>query len=65
MSVLTSIYLASQSPRRRELLDQIGVAYQVVGVDVEERMAVAELPCDYVQRLSLDKAKAGAESLSA
>lgn len=63
MSVLTSIYLASQSPRRRELLDQIGVAYQVVGVDVEERMAVVELPCDYVQRLSLDKA--GAESLSA
>lgn len=55
-----SIYLASQSPRRRELLDQIGVAYQVVSVDVEEARADDEVAADYVQRLSLDKALAGA-----
>lgn len=56
-----SIYLASQSPRRRELLDQIGVSYQVVSVDVEERQSMGEAPSDYVQRLSLDKAMAGAQ----
>jgi septum formation protein len=57
---MMSIYLASQSPRRRELLDQIGVAYQVVSVEVEECRQEGELAADYVQRLSLDKAQAGA-----
>lgn len=55
-----SIYLASQSPRRRELLAQIGVSHEVVRVDVEECQARGELAADYVRRLSLDKAKAGA-----
>jgi septum formation protein len=55
-----SIYLASQSPRRRELLAQIGVAYRVLNVDVEECRQQGETPENYVQRLSLEKAKAGA-----
>lgn len=54
------IYLASQSPRRRELLEQIGVDYQVISVDVEESRQSGELAADYVQRLSKDKAMAGA-----
>ncbi|MFT6102308.1 MAG: septum formation protein [Candidatus Endobugula sp.] len=54
------IYLASQSPRRRELLEQIGVEYQTLTVDVEEQRSDNESPTEYVQRLSLDKAKAGA-----
>ena len=54
-----SIYLASQSPRRRELLDQIGVSYQVVSVDVEEQRQAGESPGDYVCRLAREKAQAG------
>lgn len=55
-----AIYLASQSPRRRELLDQIGVNYDVLSVNVEECRQQEESAEDYVQRLSLDKALAGA-----
>ena len=55
-----NLYLASKSPRRRELLDQIGVAYQVVEVDVPEVRQAGELPQNYVERLSQDKASAGA-----
>ncbi len=54
-----SIYLASQSPRRRELLDQIGVAYEVLKVDVVEERQYDETPAEYVQRLAYDKAFAG------
>ncbi|MFT7387871.1 MAG: septum formation protein [Candidatus Endobugula sp.] len=54
------IYLASQSPRRRELLEQIGVDYKTLKVEVEETQRKDELPTEYVQRLSCDKAKAGA-----
>jgi len=54
-----SLYLASQSPRRRELLTQIGVAHQVVRVDVVEQPQVQESPSNYVQRLALEKASAG------
>ncbi len=56
----SSIYLASQSPRRRELLEQIGIAYDVISVAVDECRAKGESPSDYVQRLSKDKAEAGA-----
>ncbi|MGS2717769.1 Maf family protein [Eionea flava] len=55
------IYLASQSPRRRELLEQIGISYEVLSVDVEELRLQHETPAEYVQRLSLEKAKAGVQ----
>ncbi|MFT6103509.1 MAG: septum formation protein [Granulosicoccus sp.] len=54
------IYLASQSSRRRELLEQIGVDYKTLTVNVEEQRHDNELPTEYVQRLSYDKASAGA-----
>ncbi len=55
-----SLYLASQSPRRRELLTQIGVAYQLLSVDVDEAPLSPHEPApDYVRRLALDKARAG------
>ena len=54
-----SIYLASQSPRRRELLRQIGVSYQVIGANVVELPRSHEAPSDYVQRLAREKAEAG------
>jgi septum formation protein len=54
-----SLYLASQSPRRRELLQQIGVLHQVVGAEVVEVPRTQESPSDYVQRLAREKAAAG------
>ena len=57
---MSDLYLASQSPRRRELLSQIGVSHTVIDVNVPEVKAIDELPLDYVQRLSGAKARAGA-----
>ena len=53
------LYLASQSPRRRELLEQIGVSYKVIQVDVDETWHPGETAEDYVQRIALAKASAG------
>lgn len=53
------IYLASQSPRRRELLDQIGVRFETLSVDVPEELLDDEAPEVYVLRLALEKARAG------
>ncbi|MEJ2694673.1 MAG: Maf family protein [Candidatus Thiodiazotropha sp.] len=53
------IYLASRSPRRRELLRQIGVPHQPLDIEVDERMRADESPSDYVLRVSQEKARAG------
>jgi septum formation protein len=53
------IALASASPRRRELLDQLGVAFEVVPADVDESMRPGETPESLVRRLARDKALAG------
>jgi septum formation protein len=53
------LYLASQSPRRRELLAQIGVAFETVEVDVPEVRATDESPQAYVERVAREKARAG------
>lgn len=61
------IYLASRSPRRRELLKQIGIGYEVLlfrenparGVDVDETPQPNETPRDYVQRITRTKAEIG------
>ena len=53
------IYLASASPRRRELLRQIGVSYRRLRVTVDETPWPDELPAAYVARLALAKARAG------
>lgn len=54
-----SICLASRSPRRRELLDQIGIPHQVVTITVDETPRPGEAPAEYVIRLALEKARAG------
>lgn len=56
---MSDLYLASQSPRRRELLRQIGVRFTPLPVSVPERPEAGESPADYVQRLALEKARAG------
>lgn len=53
------LYLASQSPRRRELLRQIGVHHGVISAAVPEQPAAHETALDYVQRLAREKAAAG------
>ncbi len=55
------ITLASASPRRRELLDQIHVYYEVCPVDIDESRRSNESPEVFVQRLAQEKAQAGFE----
>lgn len=55
-SDVAELVLASASPRRRELLDQIGVAYRVLVHDTDETRLPAELPQAYVSRLARQKA---------
>jgi len=53
------LYLASRSPRRRELLKQIGVPFEVIVPEVDESRRQGESPRDYVVRVCRDKADAG------
>lgn len=57
--ILPPIYLASGSPRRRELLAQIGINFEVLSVDVDESVQNNEPAEMYVKRVAFDKAKAG------
>lgn len=54
-----SIYLASRSPRRQELLGQIGVKFETMEIDVDESVLNGEAPRAYVERLARAKAEAG------
>lgn len=58
------LYLASQSPRRRELLEQAGIAFSVLHVEVPEQREAGESPQDYVHRVARDKARAGLAHLA-
>ncbi|MGR9115283.1 MAG: Maf family protein [Gammaproteobacteria bacterium] len=49
------IILASASPRRRELLDQIGVTYLIKPVDIDETPLRDESPLAYVRRIAAEK----------
>jgi len=53
-----TILLASQSPRRRALLEQIGLRPQVVAVEIDEAVRPGESAEDYVRRLAQAKARA-------
>ena len=53
------LQLASQSPRRAELLAQIGVPFKVVNINVEELRLPEETPEAYVSRLAKEKAETG------
>jgi len=59
MSTGPDLYLASRSPRRAELLQQIGLHYQVLLPDVQEQPQANESASSYVQRLAKEKAQAG------
>ena len=53
------LILASASPRRSELLQQIGVRFVVAAEDIDESQRPAEEAVEYVARLALEKAQAG------
>lgn len=53
------LYLASQSPRRRQLLDLLGYDFGTLDLDIPEHRAPGEPPQDYVSRVAREKAGAG------
>lgn len=52
------LWLASASPRRVELLRQLGVAYRQRVAEIDETPNLGEIPIDYVQRMARGKAQA-------
>lgn len=53
------IYLASKSPRRRDLLTQMGVSFEVLTIDIPEEVGANEDYLSYSKRVSEEKARAG------
>lgn len=51
------IYLASQSPRRQQLLQQIGIEFELVPVEIDETPQANEDPQKYVERMAAEKAR--------
>jgi septum formation protein len=62
---MTTFILASSSPRRRELLDSLGISFEVNTPDIDETQKDDEKPEDYVQRLSKAKALAVVKQVKA
>lgn len=58
------IYLASRSPRRGELLGQIGIDFDVLPSDVDESVLADEAPEHYVLRLAKEKASVCVQRLA-
>ena len=58
-----SLYLASQSPRRKELLNQVGIPFSVISIDIDESIIPLENPENYVERLAKEKALVGFSSI--
>jgi len=69
---MTDLYLASRSPRRRDLLKQIGVKFEPLmlrltlprGADVDEVRQPGETPGAYVERIAQEKARAAARAVA-
>lgn len=58
------VVLASRSPRRIELIAQLGITPEVVPADIDETPQPGEQPAEYVQRLASSKARAVQERLA-
>lgn len=58
------LILASASPRRRELLQQIGLAVRVQSVDIDESQTDGEPVIVFVERLAMEKAQRGFDTIS-
>ena len=53
------LYLASQSPRRRQLLGELGVEFRLLDIEIDEVRGPGEPAEDYVRRVAREKAGAG------
>ncbi len=58
------IILASSSPRRHELLQQVGIEFEVNSLEIDESPHLHEAPADYVVRLAIEKAQAAIAQLA-
>ncbi len=58
------IYLASKSPRRQQLLQQVGIQFEIIDVDIDEHWNGVEEARFYVERVALEKAQAGKAKIS-
>jgi septum formation protein len=58
MTARQKVILASQSPRRRELLTLIGIPHEVRPADIDERLMPGESPRTHAERLAREKARA-------
>jgi septum formation protein len=59
------IWLASASPRRRQILGWTGIDFKYLSTDIDESVITGENPHDYVNRLAVDKAKKAIGKVSA
>jgi len=59
LSKVSKLFLASSSPRRKELLQQLGFTFEVVSAPIEEVALPNELPSSYVLRMAIEKALSG------
>ena len=59
MTASVAVYLASASPRRKELLSLLNVPFDILRVEVEEQRQPGESARAYVQRLAKEKSVAG------
>ncbi|TQV75383.1 septum formation inhibitor Maf [Aliikangiella marina] len=60
-----TIFLASQSPRRQELLAQVGVKFKLFRSEIDESVKANELPLEYVKRMAKEKALSAWQQLEA
>lgn len=58
-------YLASKSPRRQQLLQQIGIQFEIIDVDIDEHWNGEEQARFYVERVAMEKALAGKSKINA
>lgn len=58
-----AIYLASKSPRRQELLQQIAIPFTVIRADIDETAWPDEAAQDYVLRMAIEKTQAGLQTV--
>ena len=62
-STPATLVLASGSPRRRQLLEKAGVAFEILPADIPEEQRPQESPSDFARRLAVEKARAVADRL--
>ena len=61
---MSELILASASPRRAEILQQIGVDFQIEPADIDETPMLQESPADYVKRMAQQKAQHVIDSIT-